>query len=53
MDDEALLSKIDMQAAAAFRGWMAELIHLHVKKKLSKRDRLWSDMLGCKQPHPL
>lgn len=37
MDDEAPLSKIDMQGAAAFSGWMAELIHLHVKEKPSKR----------------
>lgn len=36
MDDEAPLSKIDMQAAAAaFSGWMAERIHLPVKEKLS------------------
>lgn len=39
MDNEGPLSKMNMQAAAAFSGWMAELelIHLHVKEKLSKR----------------
>lgn len=37
MDDEAALSKIDMQAAAAFSGWMAELIHLHLREELSER----------------
>lgn len=37
MDDEAPLSKIAMQGAAAFSGWMAELIRLPVKEKLSKR----------------
>lgn len=37
MDAEAPLSKIDMQVeAAAFSGWTAEIIYLHVKEEQRK-----------------